>query len=223
MDEHVRASGRFELTAWQDARASLSLATVDNTRDAFEQLLDAVSRNVSLAYGGPGSGPKSRVFDVLALASKRLSERLALLGAEELTLLANEASGDSAYGYRISTTKIVRGSETGVLIRLVETSGKLILEPGIIERCLTIIAADLRAAIRETLGAHPLPVSAGEFEVAFRREPEAAIDVVRVAVPDDDAGPGRQAGAGFRRARLQLASGKGRDTEATVLFRFEDP
>lgn len=218
------AGGRYELSAWQDAAASVSLSGAANTRSAFEQLFAAVSRNICMAFRGPVACGGSRTLDVIGMAAHRLSSRAAGLSDATLRSILRDAALDSTLQYRMSTTRIVRGNTTGVLIRLVETSRQLALEPQAIEQCLATVTAEIRSAVAEMLDATAAAERLEDFHFTTTTGNSPALEIRRIcagpAAAADGAAPRSNGQVTFRKARLQVAADPRRGTEATVMFQF---
>lgn len=221
MEQSTPAAGPFALRAWHDAAATVSLASVPDLTSALEHIAASVSRNVSLAFGRPARVGEKRTLDVLANLTRRLSEKITALPASVPGSLNRVTDGSAALCYRVSTTRIVDGDRTGVLIRLREANGSLIVDTPTICAILTAVDTEVRHAIAEVLAAEADTVSDYRFRPF---DPDSSsIEVRRIVheAGDSDRRPtDDEPSMVFERGILELRSSPAAGTEATIKLHF---
>ncbi len=225
MATSVSAPGLYDLRSWQNASASVSLVSAADTQTALEQLLETLTRTVATAVAMSETDSAMRTVGVIEHAAQRIAAAMAAMPSASLHTALKSRSQSEQLAYEVSTTRIVRTDQTGVLVRVRETTGDLTLPDETIRACRAFIARQLEDSIAAVLQAWPQVAdqtadSPDDFLVV---DDGSCIDVTRTTDSTETQQSARALRRDlpmFLRARLRLQHNDAKRAEATVMLLF---
>ncbi|MEM9403965.1 MAG: hypothetical protein AAGA44_15955 [Pseudomonadota bacterium] len=224
MATSVTAPGLYDLRSWQNASASFSLVSAADAQTALEQLLETLTRTVSDAVALSETDSAMRTVGVIEHAARSIAAVMASMPASLFySALKSRADADQL-AYEVSTTRIARSDQTGVLVRVRETTGDLTLSAVSIKACLAFISRQMHASIDAVLPEWPqvagLADSPDDFRIAISDD---SLDISRTSASRAHQLAGQSVRRGlpmFLRSRLRLQHDDAGRAEATVMLLF---
>jgi hypothetical protein len=214
MDAQVTPQSPYAFQSWQDAAADFSVHDPSDAADALQSLREAILTNLTKACG-TAPDRLGRAPGTIGAAVDLLAKRIADLPDERLRPFLGDGEEDQRLGYRLSTTRIVRSGNTGVLFRAREVTGQLILGEVEIHACLQAVRDVLQTTIHLGLAQGDEDRSPSPDDLVFRfvRGDGQGLEVVSRA-----SAPALPEGFSFQRGRLSLKSTPANGTEASILL-----
>ena len=225
MATSVSAPGLYDLRSWQNASASVSLVSAADTQTALEQLLETLTRTVSTAVAMAETDSAMRTVGVIEHAAQAIAGTMALMPSSLLHAALKSRTEAEQLAYQVSTTRIARTDQTGVLVRVRETTGDLTLPEETMRTLRAFIARQIEGSIAAVLKDWPqMADQTADLPNDFRVVDDGAcIDVTRTTDSAERLQALRDANRGlpmFLRARLRLQHNEAQCAEATVMLLF---
>ncbi len=225
MATSVSAPGLYDLRSWQNASASFSLVSAADTQTALEQLLETLTRTVTTAVAMSETDSAMRTVGVIEHTAHRIAAAMATMPSALFHSALKSRSEAEQLAYEVSTTRIARADQTGVLVRVRETTGDLVLSEETMEACRAFVSHQLRESIEAVLKEWPQVAdlnadSPNDFDVIHDG---SCIEVSRTPASTELQQAIRAAHRGlpmFLRARLRLQHNEAKRAEATVMLLF---
>lgn len=225
MAHSVTAPGIYDLRSWQNASASFSLTSAADTQTALEQLLETLTKTVTSAVALSETDSAMRTVGVIEDAAHQLALALATMPPALYHAALTSRTSSEQLAYEVSTTRIARADQTGVLVRVRETTGALTLSDTAIQTCLAVVARQVQASLVSILERWPQVAglsddSPDNFAVV---QEGGSVDIKRLATPAL-VSPGQNDEARnlplFLRGQLRLLHNEAGHAEGTVMLLF---
>ena len=221
----VSAPGIYDLRSWQNASASFSLTSAVDPQTALEQLLETLTETVTSAVAMSDTDSAMRTVGVIEDTAHQLALALTTMPPALFHAALTSRTSSERLAYEVSTTRIARADQTGVLVRVRETTGELTLSDTTIRTCLAVVAQQVQSSLAAVLEKWPQVAglsndSPEDFAVV---QDGGSVDISRLATPalvsqgkDDEARSLPQ----FLRGRLRLQHNDAGHAEGTVMLLF---
>ncbi len=225
MATSVSAPGLYDLRSWQNTSASFSLVSAADTQTALEQLLETLTRTVSTAVAMSDTDSAMRTVGVIEHTANRIAAAMATMPSALFHTALKSRSKAEQLAYEVSTTRIARSDQTGVLVRVRETTGDLTLSDSTIQACRAFITLQLKDSITAVLKEWPqvTDLSADSPDDFLVVDDGSCIDISRSPDSAERQQAIREQYRGlpmFLRARLRLQHSDKAHAEATVMLLF---
>ena len=221
----ITEPGIYDLRSWQNTSASFSLISAADTQTALEQLLETLTKTVTSAVAMSETDSAMRTVGVIEDTAHQLALALATMPAALFHSALTSRTKSEQLAYEVSTTRIARANQTGVLVRVRETTGELALSETTIRTCLAVVAQQLQSSLVSVLEKWPQVAGLSEdspenFSIVQDGD---SVDINRLSTPAL-VSPGETDEARnlplFLRGQLRLRHNDAGHAEGTVMLLF---